>query len=147
MRTLQLVTAATALVPPHATLRMPSSVGMTAGVGGADGAASDGAASDGEVIENCAAGAASGVAGSSSSSSLESASQSITFCLEALSMASRGCSKKAALGLLAVLAIAQLFATYVWLGAATIELKRLETYSSLRIGDAGARREFFFWDY
>ena len=77
--------------------------GEAGGVGGADGAASDG-----EVIENCAAGAASGVAGSSSSSSLESASQSITFCFEALSMASRGCSKKAAWGLLAVLAIAKL---------------------------------------
>ena len=51
-------------------------------------------------------------------------------------MASRGCSKKAALGLLAVLAIARCLAMDVSLGAATIELKRLETYACERMSDA-----------
>ena len=97
------------------------------------------------MIENCAAGAASGVAGSSSSSSDESASQSITFCLEALSMASLRAdarrSKKAALGWLAVLArCTRCLATDVWLGAATIELKRLDTYS--RAHERRVRRAF-----
>ena len=35
-------------------------------------------------------------------------------------------------------------ATDVWLGAATIELKGLETYSNERISDACARPEFAF---